>query len=177
MPKKAQIIPLIKKFDLEETNNYRPISVTPCLSKVIETLMRNQLNDYLNVNRLSSKLQYSFKKKRSTIDAIMYATEFIRKETDKKKCVTAAFLDLSKAFDSISPEILSFNLNNLGFKTSALKLIGSFLSDRVLSVVLNDIFLDNLRVARGVPQSPVLGPLCSISISMLCMYKLTTRHS
>ena len=121
--------------------------------------MRNQINDYLNVNRLSSKRQFCFKKKRSKIDAIMYATEFIRKETDKNKIVTAAFLDLSKAFDSINHEILSIKLDNLGFDTSALNLIGSFLSYRVQSVVLNDIFSDSLSVARGVPQGTVLGPL------------------
>ena len=138
--KKARIKPLFKKGELDERNIYRPISFTHCLSKVIITLMRNQINDYLNVNRLSSKHQYGFKKKRSTIDAIMYATEFIRKETDKNKFVTAAFLDLSKAFDSINHEILSIKLGNLGFDASALKLIGSFLSDRVQSVVFNDIF-------------------------------------
>ena len=91
--------------------------------------MRNQINDYLNVNRLSSKHQYGFRKKRSTIDAIIYATEFIRKETDKNKFATAAFFDLSKAFDSFNPEMISNRLDNLGFDTSALKLIGSFLSD------------------------------------------------
>ena len=156
--KKAHIIPLFKKGDLEEPNNYGPISITPCLSKVTETLTRNQINDYLNVNRLSSKHQYGFKKKRSTIDAIMCATEFIRKETDKNKFVTAAFLDLSNAFDSINHEILSIKLDNLGFDKSALKLIGSFLSDRVQSVVLNDIFSDSLSFARSVPQGTVLGP-------------------
>ena len=154
------MITLFKKGDLEEPNNDRPISVTPCLSKVIETLVRYQINDYLKVNRLSSEHQYGFKKKRSTIHAIMYAiTEFIRKETDKYKFVTAASLDLSKAFDSINYGILSIKLDNLGFDTSALKLIGSFLSDRVQSVVLNDIFSDSLSVARGVPQGTVLRPL------------------
>ena len=110
--------------------------------------MRNQINDYLNVNRLSSKHQYGFKKKISTIDAKMYETEFIRKERDKNNLVTAAFLDLSKAFDSINHEILSIKPDNLGFDTSALKLIGSFLSDRVQSVVLNDIVSDNLSVCK-----------------------------
>ena len=121
--------------------------------------MRNQINDYLNVNRLSSKHQYRFKKKRPTIDAIMYATEFIRRETDKNKFVTTAFPDLSKAFDSINQEILNIKLDNLGFDTSALKLIGSFLSDRIQSVVLNDIFSNSLSVVRDVPQGTVLGPL------------------
>ena len=99
MPKKAHIIQLFKKGDLEEPNNYRPISINPCLSKVIETIMRNQINGCLNINLLSSKHQYCFKKKRSTIEAIMCATEFIRKKLDENKIVAAAFLDLSKGFD------------------------------------------------------------------------------
>ena len=90
----------------------------------------------------------------------MFLTEFMRKETDKNKFVTAAFLDLSKAFfDSTNHEILSIKLDNLGFDTTAQKLIGSFLSDRVQSVVLNNIFSDSSSVARGVPQGIVLGPL------------------
>ena len=71
----------------------------------------------------------------------------------------AAFLDLSKAFDSINSEILSNKLANLGINISAQKLFGSFLSDRVQSVVLSDILSDSLSVERGVPQGTVLGPL------------------
>ena len=93
--------------------------------------MGNQINDYLNVYRLSSQHQYGFKKKRSTIYAIRYATEFIGKGTDENKFVTAACLDFSKAFVSFNLETLSIKLDNLGFDTSALKLIGGFLSDRV----------------------------------------------
>ena len=155
--KKAQIIPLFKKSDLEEPNNYRPISIIPCLSKRFEALMRNQINDYFNVNRIFSRHQYGFMKKRSTIGAKMY--EFIIKETDENKFVTAAFLDLYKAFNSIYHEILSIQLANLGSDISALKIIGSFLSDRVQSVLLNDIFSDSLSVERGLPQGTVLVPL------------------
>ena len=69
--------------------------------------------------------------------------------------VTAAFLDLSKAFNI---EILSIKLDNLGFHLSELKLIGGLLSDRVQSVVLNDNFSDSLSVEGGVPRRTVLGP-------------------
>ena len=70
----------------------------------------------------------------------MYATECIRKEKDENNIVTAAFFDRFKAFESINHEILTIELDNLGFDISVLKLIGCFLSNRVLSVVLNDIF-------------------------------------
>ena len=89
----------------------------------------------------------------------MYATEFIRKETDENKFVTAAFLDLSKVFDSINHEILSIELGNLGCDISAPKIIGKFLSYRVQSVVLNDILSDSLSDERGVCQRTVLRPL------------------
>ena len=80
---------LLKRDDLEEPNHCRPISYTPRLSKVIETIMRNQINDYLNVYRFFSRHQYGFKKKRFTIDAFMHATEFIRKEQMKKICTSS----------------------------------------------------------------------------------------
>ena len=99
------------------------------------------------------------RKKRYTIDSIMYATEIIIKETVENNFVTAAFLDLTKSFESIIHQILSIKLDNLGFDIPALKLIGSFLSDRVQSVVLNDILSENLSVEKSVPQDTVLGPL------------------
>ena len=104
--KRAHVVPLYKKDDPEEPNNYRPISITPCLSKIIETILRNQICQYLHDNKLLSKNQYGFRKKFSTIDSLLFCTEFIRNKTDIINFVTAAFLDLSKAFDSINYDIL-----------------------------------------------------------------------
>ena len=71
-----------KKDDPEEPNKYRPISITPCLSKIIETILRDQICQYLHDNKLLSKNQHGFRKNFSTIDSLLFFTEFIRNKTD-----------------------------------------------------------------------------------------------
>ena len=128
--KRAQIVPLYKKDDPEEPNNYRPISITPCFSKIIETILRDQICQHLHDNKLLSKNHYGFRKKFSTIDSLLFCTEFIRNKTDINNFVTAAFLDLSKAFDSINCDILDIKLGNLGFDESSKNLLRSFVTNR-----------------------------------------------
>ena len=134
--KRAHVVPLYKKDDPEEPNNYRPISITPCLSKIVETILRDQNCQYLHDNNLLSKNQYGFRNKYSTIDSLLFYTEFIRNETDINNFVTAAFLDLSKAFDSINYDILDIKLGNLDFDESSKNLLRSFVTNRRQSVVL-----------------------------------------
>ena len=156
--KRAHIVPLYKKDDPEEPNNCRPISITPCFSKIIETILRDQICQYLHDNKLS-KNQYGFRKKFSTIDSLLFCTEFIRNKTDINNFVTAAFLDLSKAFDSINCDNLGIKLGNLGFDESSKNLLRSFVTNRRQSAVLQDCISDELIFHRGVPQGTVLGPL------------------
>ena len=99
--KQAHIVLLYKKDGPEEPNNYCPISVTPCLSKIIETILRNQICQYLHDNNFLCKCQYGFRKKNSAIDSLLFCTEVINSRTEISNFVTAAFLELSKAFDSI----------------------------------------------------------------------------
>jgi len=155
----AEITPLYKKGDREEPTNYRPISVTPCLTKIFEKLLYAQIYDFLTVNKLISNHQYGYQKGCSTSDALLYATESFRKEMNSGKCVAVAFLDLSKAFDSINHTILFEKLKALGFTEIALHLISDYLHNRYQRVKLNETLSNWLKVNRGVPQGTVLGPL------------------
>ena len=121
--------------------------------------MRDQICQYLHDNKLLSKNQYGFRKKFSIIDSLLFCTEFIRNKTDINNFVTAAFLDLSKAFDSINYDILYIKLGNLGFDESSKNLLRSFVTNRRQSVVLQDCISDELMLHRGVPQGTVLGQL------------------
>ncbi len=75
--KKAQVTPVFKKGDLTDPTNYRPISITPSLSKVFERLMQSQINEYLNKHKLLYTHQYGFRKGRSTKDGLLYINEKI----------------------------------------------------------------------------------------------------
>ena len=98
-------------------------------------------------------------KKFSTIDSLLFCTEFIKNKTDVNTFVTAAFLDLSKAVDSTKYDILDINLGNLGLEENSKNLLRSFVANRRQSVILQYCISDELKLHRGVPRRTVLGPL------------------
>ena len=103
--KKACATPL-KKGNPDDPLNYRPISVTSSLSKIFEKAFSSQITSFLSREQLLSISQFGYRKKISTINAILKLTEQIRLEVNNKKKVTGAFLDLSQANDSINHPIL-----------------------------------------------------------------------
>ena len=157
--KQAHVIPIYKKGDNEDPDNYRPISITSSLAKVFEQILREQMNEYLERNKLLGPLQFGFRAKYSTTDALLFATENIRKDLDDNRSTAAAFLDLSKAFNSMSHEILLEKLHHLNFDEKAIKMIKSFLTDRCQMVKLSTCNSDWIQLYQGVPQGTVLGPL------------------
>ena len=157
--KSAFVIPIFKKSDCENLFNYRPISITPALAKLFEKILHEQISEYLSQHKLLSNTQYGFRRKFSTTDALLYATENIRKKVIDKEVVCAAFLDLSKAFDSISRDILLEKLKALNFDSNAVSMINSFLRFRIQKVILPSCTSDWIQLYQGVPQGSVLGPL------------------
>lgn len=157
--KRANIIPVYKKGDTANPINYRPIALTSVLSKVIERLLVGQINDYLAKNKLLSPIQFGFRKKFSTKDALLYATEQFRTDISAGKTVSVALLDLSKAFDSLSHSILKTKLEDMGFTNQAILLILDYLKNRKQRVVVNNTESEWWETNQGVPQGTVLGPL------------------
>ena len=92
-------------------------------------------------------------------DALLYATENIRKKVNDKEVVCAAFLDLSKAFDSIPHDILLEQLKALNFDSNAVSMIKSFLRFRIQKVILPSCTSDWIQLYQGVPRGTGLGPL------------------
>ena len=153
--KKACVTQLFKKGNPEDPLNYRPISVTSALSKIFEKAFSSQITSFLEREQLLSFSQFGYRKHISRIDAILKSREQIRLELNMKKNVTGAFLDLSKAFDSINHKIMLRRLENIGFEEHAINLIKKVSSERTQRVVLNGIESDWINLKRGDPQDTI----------------------
>ena len=156
----AQVIPLFKGGDREDPNCYRPISLLPTISKILEKLLATRLIKFLTKYKILSKDQFGFRAKFSTEYAIVDIYDKLIKNLDEKKSSCAIFLDLAKAFDSVSHQILLCKLQCYGVRGKALDLFKSYLSSRSQFVKLPNgtkSFLS--EVEFGVPQGSILGPL------------------
>ena len=114
--KLALVTPIFKAQESDRFENYRPISVLSCFSKLLEKLMYNRLISYIEVNKILSKHQYGFRKNRSTELAIIELVDKITKGIDQGKYTLGIFLDLSKAFDTIHHRILIKKLERYGIR-------------------------------------------------------------
>ena len=158
----AKVAPLFKKNEDYLFENYRPISVLPSLSKVLERVIHTQLVDYFTKNNLFYENQYGFRNAHSTELAALELINRVIDNMDKNEVPLAIFLDLSKAFDTIDHKILLHKLNYYGIRETSLKLIESYLSDRKQYVSLDNQNSSFLPVKVGVPQGSILGPLLFI---------------
>ena len=116
----VKIVPVHKSGSFSSFVNYRPISVLPLLSKVIEKLVQRQLMEFLDKNKLLSKFHFGFRPRLSTELAATCLLDEIRKSVDQGKLVGAPFKDLSKAFDTISHCNLLQKLPRYGIKEGEL---------------------------------------------------------
>lgn len=106
MWKIAKAIPIHKKGAHNDPENYRPISVLPVLSKVLERAVHQQLSAFLREQNLLTKYQFGYRSNRSTNLAATLFLDDIRREVDVGNMVGAVFIDLSKAFDTLGHSIL-----------------------------------------------------------------------
>lgn len=155
----TKTIPIYKSGTKSIVGNHRPIAITSNGSKIIETSVKHQLNEYLKENNILYKKQYGFRQKCNTQIALFDLIATIEAHLDKKKQTVAVFFDLSKAFDTVDIDILLDKLSKIGICGSAHKWFESYLKEREQYVEYGNETSSRKQVTCGVPQGSILGPI------------------
>ncbi len=158
----AKVVPIFKKGDQDCFGNYRPISILPIFSKIIERLIHKRLYAFISKFNLLHNNQFGFRPNYSCEMALIQAYNHIVSNLDLKKHTIGIFLDLSKAFDTIDHNILMSKLHHFGIRGVAFEWFRNYLSHRTQYVNFNGHDSSKLDVSCGVPQGSILGPLLFI---------------
>ena len=171
----ASVIPLFKNGDIKEFSNYRPVSILPQFSKILEKVFHNRLMSIINDKQILNNSQFGFRKNMSTALAIIELVEEITTSIDEGKTTVGVFIDFKKAFDTVDHNILIKKLLHYGIRGLAKNWVCSYLENRRQYVCIHDSNSECLDVKCGVPQGSILGPalfilyvndMCNVSKSL-----------
>ena len=157
--KEANVSPIFKKGGESDPANYRLISLTCVLCKVLEHIVASNLTKYLANCNILFELQHGFREKRSCETQMVMLVDEIAKNMQTGKQTDLIFLDFSKAFDNVAHEKLISKLHFYGIRGKTLSWVKDFFDSRSQAVLLNGAKSDKIAVASGVPQGSVLGPI------------------
>ena len=157
--KAAKVTPIYKSGDKSDPSNYRPISVLPLISKVMERAIQSQLVAFLTRSNSLSMHQSGFRKKHSTETATVHFVDYILEHMDKQMITGSIFIDLKKAFDLVDHLCLLHKLEHYGIRGKSLKWFEDYLTARSQKVKYNQDESSSLTIGYGVPQGSILGPI------------------
>lgn len=172
--KLAKVSPLYKGGDSQQCNNYRPVSVLPIMSKIMEKTANSQLTNFLNNIDFFYPCQYGFRESSDTMSATLDLIGDIQKKLNEKQKGAMVSLDLRKAFDTVDHGILLLKLKKLGLMFSTHKWFSSFLDPRKQFVSLDGTQSSEKNLNCGVPQGSIIAPtLFLIYINSISKLKLS----
>ena len=160
--KVSRLTPVFKKDDPTEIGNYRPLSLPSVPSKISESCVVDIIvkHAFSDNEALVTDNQWAYRKGRSTELLLIHLAETWRRAIDNKLVVGAVFIDFQKAFDCVShPNLLQKLEHNFGITGNLLAWLRDYLSDREQYTVINGVPSENTKVAHGIPQGSVLGPI------------------
>ena len=135
----AKVTPVYKSGDNSSLSNYRPISVLPCFSKILERIMYRRLYSYLQENKILYSKQFGFQTGHSTDHAIIQLVEQIYENFEENKYTLGVFIDLAKAFDTVDHKILLRKMEIYGIGGTTLKWFENYLTNRKQYIQISNI--------------------------------------
>ena len=158
--KLAHVTPIYKNKGAQNlAENYRPVSLTSVVCKLMESILRKQIMEHLFRENLLSNKQYGFINNRSTVTQLLYYLDKCCEKVSQGKVVDTVYFDFSKAFDTVPHRRLQKKLEGYGITGQILRWITAFLSNRKQIVKVNGATSLTNAVISGIPQGSVLGPL------------------
>lgn len=170
--RKALVIPILKPGkDSSNKNNYRPISLTNCLCKVLERMVNKRLVWFLEENNVLDINQSGFRRNRGTIDNLATLHTDIMEAFSKRRDLIAVFFDIRKAYDCVWRPLIFKKLNSIGMSGNIVAFISNFLSNRNFCCMNGNTLSDTFPIENGVPQGSVM----SVTLFLLAIDEILTN--
>jgi hypothetical protein len=141
-----------------DVTSYRPISLLPLLSKILEMLILRRLTPIIADNKIIPYHQFDFRTKHGTIEQVHRVVHKINNDLENKRFCSAVFIDISQAFEKVWHKGLLYKLK-LAFPYPAYALLKSYLSDRTFQVRYQAEYTTLYDIHSVVPQCSILGPI------------------
>ena len=158
--KVARVSPCYKSGQQNIIDNYRPISSLPIFSKVFERLTLIRMESFISRENILTSCQFGFRKGCSTTHAVVKLLSHVVQAYHRKAYSACFFLDLRKAFDTVTHDLLIKKLEHYGFRGHCSEYLKSYYEGRQQYVHIDGYSSTTKMIRYGVPQGSILGPLC-----------------